>query len=625
MNSRSTPLLLWLLAALTLAACGSMPPPPSAGNPAAAAPPAPTTTPTVRPTRRPNATKTTVPPATPQPTAEATPTTASATTTAAPPLPSATAQPTAAMFFGTGVVANGGNVREVPVRGTPLDQVNANETVQLIGKNEQGTWYLLETLRRARGWVSATLLRIEPAVASAIPIIPSTTRGAAAANTSGDWTTHTIGAIQIQTPAAWQSLPLNSTAELERMAGELEAQNRQLGQILRQFLQSDQFSLLQFLAIDKDSARAGENVSLIVITRPSGPSTDALLQQLVRAVPHAVPGITLLGGDTRHQVNGLPAARVVYDLSLNLGGGQSMLYRGVQWYIVSATNVYVLTISGQADDALIALADRIAQSFTTHDAPGGAPNSGELLQVANGGNLRSAPQVAGANVLGQVCPGDQVVILERAGAGRWARVRVVVAALACDPARVSSGAEGWLSTSLLGPITQEAHAELPPSLRITRLVPFSHARTGISGLRPENWVVFETGDSFQISSSPEAPDGFVGAIIPPDAYPEGDAAAASRALLDQVRHNAADGPAPVVHEDTMGPDGSGVLLITVSGKAQGSAQPVRLTIYARTTVTSRGVLVAIATVPAALFPQEEALVRQMVESLRIDPPSSDTV
>jgi hypothetical protein len=615
MNTRPTPLLLWLLAALLLAACGAAPQP--AANPAAEVPPAPTASPSPRPTRKPKPTKAPAATATAQPTAEATPTTAPVASTEAPPLPTATAQPTA--FFGTGFVTNGGNVRELPVSGAPLDQVNANETVKLLGKNEQGTWYLLETLRHARGWVSATLLRIEPAVAGGVPVVPSTTLGSAAAG-SGDWTTHTIGSSQLQTPSKWQVLPLDK-AELERMAGNLEAQNSQLGQMLRQFAQSNQYSMLQFLAVNNDAAAAGENVSLIVIPRPAGPSTDELLQQMAGAVSSSIPGIKLVSGDTKHQVNGLPAARVVYDLSLD----QSLSYRGVQWYIVSASNVYLLTVSGPADDALLALADRIGHSFSTRDAADDAAASGERLEVINGGNLRRAPQVAATNVIGQVCPGDQVTILERAAGGSWARIRVVVTAPECDPARVPSGAEGWLSTSLLGPISQEAHADLPPSLRIAKLVPFSHERTGVSGLRPESWTLFETGDTFQISSSPEAPDGFIGAVIPPGAYPPGGAAEAGRTMFDMFQRNHADGPAPEIHEQALAADGSGVLLVTYTGTAQGSSQPVRMTTYARTTVTPRGLLVAMATVPADMFPQEEALIRQMVDSLRVDPPGSETV
>jgi hypothetical protein len=182
---------------------------------------------------------------------------------------------------------------------------------------------------------------------------------------------------------------------------------------------------------------------------------------------------------------------------------------------------------------------------------------------------------------------------------------------------VAAGTEGWVSAALLGPVPRDGSASLPPSLLIAKLVPFTHAGTSIAGLRPENWTIFDNTTSFQISSSPEAPDGFLGKIIAPSAYPADGAAGASRTALDGLKQNHAEGPAPEILEEQTNPDGSGVLLVSVSSVAQGSATPVRMTFYARTTTTARGVLLALAVVPADLFPQEQALVRQMVDSLHI--------
>jgi Tfp pilus assembly protein PilX len=73
----------------------------------------------------------------------------------------------------TARVFNGGNVREVPVSGRPLDQVNAGETVQLVAKNQDSTWFKVTYGREGRtviGWVSGTLLTIEPSVAQAVPV-----------------------------------------------------------------------------------------------------------------------------------------------------------------------------------------------------------------------------------------------------------------------------------------------------------------------------------------------------------------------------------------------------------------------------------------------------------------------
>ena len=587
---------------LLLSGCGT--PPPAEVAQHASSTPA-TTTATTTP-RRPTATARPAPP-TPRP-ATAVPPTVEPTPE---PLPSPTAAPNA-----TAVVVNGGNVRVTPRTGEPLDQVHAHETVPLVGKNADASWYLLITPRNITGWVSARLLRIDPTSATQVPIVPTTTRGTPAGTAATDgWTTHTIDQSSIQLPPDWQSIPLTE-ADLERAATALDDQNPALANVVRQLSASGRLEQLRFLGIDTSPAGTGSTVNVMVVPRPSGMTPDTLLSQTIAGLPRAVPGMKLVSGDSKHHVNGLPAGRVVYDLTGTVPGGPAATLRGVQWYVVGATQVFVITITGPVGDALITVADRIGQSFITHAAEGSA-TTGTRRQVVHGGNLRQAPKVASSNIIGQVCPGDQVALLDQPARPGWAAVRIAVIGPDCDPKRVPAGTEGWVSTSLLGPVPQDGSAALPPSLQITKLVPFTHARTRIAGLRPENWTLFETGATFQISSSPEAPDGFLGMLIDPNEYPADGAAGASRAALTALRQNQADGTPPKVHEEQTNPDGSGVLLVTVSGVAQGSTQPVRMTSYARMTITARGVLVAIAVVPADVFPQQEALIRQMVDSLRV--------
>ncbi len=78
-------------------------------------------------------------------------------------------QPTAL----TASVANGGNVREAPVDGTPLDQVRVGEVVQLLEKNADGTWFKITYTRAGQapivGWISKTLLAIDPTVEQQVP------------------------------------------------------------------------------------------------------------------------------------------------------------------------------------------------------------------------------------------------------------------------------------------------------------------------------------------------------------------------------------------------------------------------------------------------------------------------
>lgn len=70
----------------------------------------------------------------------------------------------------TATVFNGGNVRERPVTGKPLDQINAGETVQLLAKTADSGWYQITNIRGVTGWVSRTLLTIDPDVAAKVPV-----------------------------------------------------------------------------------------------------------------------------------------------------------------------------------------------------------------------------------------------------------------------------------------------------------------------------------------------------------------------------------------------------------------------------------------------------------------------
>jgi len=70
-------------------------------------------------------------------------------------------------------VANGGNVREAPITGRPLDQVNAGETVRLLAKTTDGAWLKVSYARNGAtitGWVSRRLLTIDPAVEQQVPV-----------------------------------------------------------------------------------------------------------------------------------------------------------------------------------------------------------------------------------------------------------------------------------------------------------------------------------------------------------------------------------------------------------------------------------------------------------------------
>ena len=77
--------------------------------------------------------------------------------------------------------------------------------------------------------------------------------------------------------------------------------------------------------------------------------------------------------------------------------------------------------------------------------------SSQVGVVTHGGNLRTKPQIAPNTVIGQVCIGDRVSILERSQRNNqvWYYIRVVTIKLNCDPHRVSDNQEGWIHETLI--------------------------------------------------------------------------------------------------------------------------------------------------------------------------------
>ncbi len=71
--------------------------------------------------------------------------------------------------------------------------------------------------------------------------------------------------------------------------------------------------------------------------------------------------------------------------------------------------------------------------------------------VSNGGNLRTEPHIVPETVIAQVCPGDEVAILERTElyGHLWLYVRMVQLAADCVPDRAVVDTEGWVSSTLV--------------------------------------------------------------------------------------------------------------------------------------------------------------------------------
>ena len=71
----------------------------------------------------------------------------------------------------TATLMHGGNRRAAPsTNGEVLGQVHAGDTIQLLARTRNGAWYYAICRCGARGWVHASLLKIDPKVARKVPV-----------------------------------------------------------------------------------------------------------------------------------------------------------------------------------------------------------------------------------------------------------------------------------------------------------------------------------------------------------------------------------------------------------------------------------------------------------------------
>lgn len=138
---------------------------------------------------------------------------------------------------------------------------------------------------------------------------------------------------------------------------------------------------------------------------------------------------------------------------LLLGGGAAFAFQfGLQQVQVSAT----ATSQAVATQNAIVLATRTARALetslpaSTAEVATPAPTL-PLGNIVTSGNLRSEPLVVPETVVGQICIGDTVDVLEEqiVGGSIWYRVRVTQTGPDCDPSRVPVSTEGWVSTLLV--------------------------------------------------------------------------------------------------------------------------------------------------------------------------------
>jgi hypothetical protein len=208
--------------------------------------------------------------------------------------------------------------------------------------------------------------------------------------------------------------------------------------------------------------------------------------------------------------------------------------------------------------------------------------------------------------------------------------RVLIAALVviAPPTVPFAHAEGDQSPTSEPAITAPApdvHT-YDPSLPIMSLEPFQDVPSGLTGMRPSNWQFGAYGSTgFQSSSSLDAPDIFLGVFISREDAEKIAASwqvrtdcacrVVSQQLLQGLKRSAVEGSPPETLEQVTNDDGSAALLVETTTVTQTSRIPVRIIIYARTTINEDGLIFAEASIPADQFASEKELLRLMVDSV----------
>ena len=121
-----------------------------------------------------------------------------------------------------------------------------------------------------------------------------------------------------------------------------------------------------------------------------------------------------------------------------------------KWTLETATST-TTSVSTQATWSTSRPRPTTVQTVKPSAIPTITPRNELVSIVTNGGNLRTEPKTTHDTVIGQVCPGDEVTLLEKdqIDSTAWYHVQLRRQSLDCDPNRVKVGTTGWISKSLL--------------------------------------------------------------------------------------------------------------------------------------------------------------------------------
>lgn len=248
-----------------------------------------------------------------------------------------------------------------------------------------------------------------------------------AAELPAGWKPQTVGEIQLGLPENWQQLPVGK-AELQTISTQVAKNNPEFASLIQQLIDSGQYKLLKFFAID---LAKGQNVNVVITPVGVQLTPKQIVPVVEQQLKANIKNLTIVNTNAALTLNGLSAGRIEYTLGLNNEAKQTEQLTSVQYYVPIGTDIYVLTVTGSSAKGIVTLADQIAGTI---QKPQSASSPTALVRAS--GNLREAPSTKG-KIIEQVKAKETVTLLGRNKSSTWLRVTN------------ARGVTGWVSMTLL--------------------------------------------------------------------------------------------------------------------------------------------------------------------------------
>ncbi len=155
-----------------------------------------------------------------------------------------------------------------------------------------------------------------------------------------DWQRHERDGFEIWLPETWESFPLDREA-LELMMDIWEATNPRVAEYVDFALQAGLHEQIGFWAIDTESKQFVSNVNIMSVPMAVSPSlyVTSISGELERT------DATIVSTADSLEIGGLPAARIEYQMPVELPSSGLIVATGVQYAISTDSNTYVLTFT----------------------------------------------------------------------------------------------------------------------------------------------------------------------------------------------------------------------------------------------------------------------------------------